>query len=225
MRRADGAAADDDFACGAHSVELALALVDQAVAAPVLDQEPMVAGSGLHRQVTTVVRGLEERLRGVAAAAVANGQVGQADANQIGSGKVVIDRVAGAQSGLDEGFRQRIRIGDARHSKRSARAVIARCAAVIVLRFLEVGQHALIVPARIAEIGLMVVIRGRAAYVDHPVETARSAQHLAARSIDRPVARGRLRRRRERPIEWRVPKLPGALRRGNPVVIVGAAGF
>ena len=111
MRRADGAGADNDFGGSPHSLDLALALIGHALAASVLDQKPMAARPGLNCQVTTVVRGREERHSCIAATAVANGQVGQADADQNGSGKVVIDRMAGAERGIDEGFRQRIWIG------------------------------------------------------------------------------------------------------------------
>ncbi len=97
MRRADGAAADDDLARGARGMEFAIALIDDAAATAFLDQEPLAARAGLHRQITPVVRGLEKRHRGAAAPAVARRRgVGVADAEQLRTGKIVVDRMTGA---------------------------------------------------------------------------------------------------------------------------------
>jgi len=54
-------------------------------------------------------------------------------------------------------------------------------AALLVLGFLEIGQHVLIAPAGIAALAPAVVILVLAAHVQQAVDRARAAEHFAAR--------------------------------------------
>ena len=223
---ADGAGADDDFARCARGMELAAALINNALATALLDRETIAVRSSLHRQVTPVMCGLEKRHSRAAALAVARRRcVGVAHPHQLRAGKIVVDRMTGLHGGVDERIGQRVWRGVARNRQRSASAMITRGAAVIVLRFLEVGQDALVVPSGVAQVGPMVVVRARAAHIDHSVETARSAQYLAPRPVEGPIERGGLRRRRVSPIERSGPQLPCTMGRRNPLVVVDAAGL
>ena len=55
----------------------------------------------------------------------------------------------------------------------------------VVLGFLEIGQHIAERPAAISRRCPVVIVEPVPAHVDHAVDRARSAQHLAARNIDR----------------------------------------
>ena len=87
-----------DLAHRLHGMDFAVTLVDDAAAAPVLNKKPLTARSGFDRQVAAIMRRREKSDCGAASAAVANGRVRVADADQFGPGKVMIDRMAGADS-------------------------------------------------------------------------------------------------------------------------------
>ena len=67
--------------------------------------------------------------------------------------------------------------------QRPAGAVEVVGAARIVLGALEVGQHRVVVPALAAALAPFVVVGGVAAHIDHAVDRAGAAQHLAARLV------------------------------------------
>src|SRR6202011_1092694 len=62
-------------------------------------------------------------------------------------------------------------------------------AALVTFHPPEDRQHVLIAPAAVAELGPVVVILRLAAHIDHAVDRARSAHHLAARHVDAASAR------------------------------------
>src|SRR5262249_31976739 len=64
---------------------------------------------------------------------------------------------------------------------RAADAVVARRAVLEVLGLLEVGEHLVVRPAGRTVIGPVVEVSPGAPDVDHAVQRARSAEHLAAR--------------------------------------------
>ena len=107
-------------------------------------------------------------------------------------------------AGLEIGLRQRVPRAAVGDRERAARAVKGVGAVLVVLRALEVGQHACEVPALAAESGPSVIVRRLAAHVGHAVDRAGAAQHLAARhEVAAPVPR-RVRLRRVRPVVARV---------------------
>ena len=173
VRRSDRAGADDDLGCGIAGMQFAVVLIDDAFTSSVLDHEPMAARAGLDSQIATIVRGYEESQSNVATTAVAHRRgIGIADADEFRARKIVINWMAGVDRSLDKSVGQRIGMGVAKDRKRATDAVIMRCAAVIVLRFPEIGQHTLVIPAGVAEIGPVVVIGRCAADVDRTVEAA-----------------------------------------------------
>ena len=125
LRRADSTGADYYLAHRLHGMDFAVTLVDDAAAAPVLNKKPLTARSGFDRQVAAIMRRREKSDCGAASAAVANGRVRVADADQFGSGKVMIDRMAGADSALNKSVGERIGASVPRDRERPADAVIA----------------------------------------------------------------------------------------------------
>ncbi|MPM46826.1 hypothetical protein SDC9_93533 [bioreactor metagenome] len=73
-------------------------------------------------------------------------------------------------------------------------------AALVVLGALEIRQHIGPAPTRIALLGPVVVVLGLAARIDHGVDRAGAAQHLAARLVAPASAQARLRRGGELPV-------------------------
>jgi hypothetical protein len=86
-------------------------------------------------------------------------------------------------AGFDQLARQRVLVGEIGNVERSAHAVPVVCAALLVLGALEVGQDRIVVPALAAALAPFVVISRIAAHVDHAVDRAGAAQHLAARLV------------------------------------------
>ena len=76
-------------------------------------------------------------------------------------------------------------IGD---RERPADAVILVLAALLVLGLAEIGQDIVIAPADAALLPPQVIVAGVAAHIDHAVDRARSAEHLATRHIVAAVA-------------------------------------
>ena len=106
--------------------------------------------------------------------------------------------------GLDNGicqlgaFAQR---GNVEGTAAAARIITAR---LVVLGFLEIGQHPFVRPAAVAELGPGVVVERVAADIDHAVDRTRSPEGLAARDRDRAAVEVRLRLGGEPPIVARV---------------------
>ena len=73
-------------------------------------------------------------------------------------------------------------------------------AALVVLGAPEVGQHVVPAPAVVAFARPAVVVLGLAAHVDHGVDRARAAEHLAARLVAAPAAEAGLRHGLEGPV-------------------------
>src|SRR4030095_8670606 len=69
-----------------------------------------------------------------------------------------------------------------------------------VLGLLEIGQHALVRPAAVAELAPGIVVERLAAHIDHAVDRARAAERPAARTRDAPAGHALLRLHLEVPI-------------------------
>ena len=93
------------------------------------------------------------------------------------------------------------RVGDAQQAVAAAELVRA---AVVALHPLEDRQHVLVAPAAVAELRPVIVVLRLAADIDHAVDRARAAQHLAARNLDAPPARAFVRLRRVAPVDGRI---------------------
>jgi hypothetical protein len=112
-------------------------------------------------------------------------------------------------------------IGD---RERAAFAVELVADALLVLGALEIGQYVVKRPASIAELTPMVEILGLAADIDHAVDRAGAAQHLAARPIN--LASAGVGLGLVAPVDRRVGKgLAEAKRDVDPAIGVVAARF
>jgi hypothetical protein len=108
--------------------------------------------------------------------------------------------MAGLHRGFDEDAPEAMRAAQVHDVERAAAAVEGVGAALVVLAALEVGQHVGPAPAGIARGGPGIVVLGLAAHVDHGVDRARAAEHLAARLVAAAAVQPRLRLGRERPV-------------------------
>ena len=94
---------------------------------------------------------------------------------------------AGLHAGLDECLRQLSAARLIRNAQRPAGAVEGVGSTLLVLGLLEIGQDRLPAPTLAIALAPFVIVRRRAAHVDHAVQRAGAAQHLAARLIRCPV--------------------------------------
>ena len=142
---------------------------------------------GSDREIRSFARGIEIGIRSAPAAALAGRAL-------VGSRPVlhaVVEVVVRGQSRLDRRGDPMLRQLEpermVRDAKRTARAMKCVRAALLVLGLLEIGEHALPVPSGAAAALPIVVVRRVTAYVQHAVDRARAAQHLASRLKQRPA--------------------------------------
>src|SRR5215472_1899333 len=110
--------------------------------------------------------------------------------------------------------------------QRAADAVELVGAALLVLGFLEERQHRIPIPALTAALPPAVIIHWRAAHIDHAIDRAGAAEHLAARLVESAVVELLLGFALEHPVEPRVGKrLRVAERNVDPRIAVAAACF
>jgi hypothetical protein len=139
--------------------------------------------------------------------------------------EIVVARNAGFERGLDHriGQRRAHPIGD---GERPADAVKFVRAALLILRLAEIGQHVVPAPALAAALAPAVVIPRRAAHVNHTVDRAGAAEHLAARLIENAAVEPLLRLGVEHPIHARIGEdFRVAERNVDPRIPVLAPGF
>ena len=207
LRRLDRAAADDHLALGADLRDGAVADDLDADAPPTLEQQPLRAGSRQHGEVGRTRDRRQEGGRGALADAVLDVELAERDAVETLAVVVVVEGDARLLRRGDDRGVERMRLVAREHVQRPARAVVGGRAPVEVLRALEQRQHVVVAPAVVAEVRPGVVVAAMPARVDHPVQRARSAQHLAARPVQlAPGARG-LRHRPVAPVLLAVPEL------------------
>ncbi len=148
-----------------------------------------------------------------------------ADALLPGAVEIGVGRDAGLDRGRDHRVAER-RAHRVRDVQRSADAVEIVGAALLVLRLLEERQYRIPVPALAAALAPVVVIGRCAAHIDHAVDRAGAAQHLAARLVESAVVELLLGLALEHPIDPRVGERLGVAERDmDPRVAVTPAGF
>ena len=156
------------------------------------------------REVLALLGVLEIGARARPAAGVVDRGLIVADAFLGGAVEIGVFRYTGLDRGVVHG------LGECRlprmvlHLERPAGTVEVAAAARVVLRTLEVGQHRVVVPAFAAALAPFVVIGGVAAHVDHAVDRAGAAQHLAARLIHDAAVEFGLGFRIEHPVDLRI---------------------
>src|SRR5215472_10071979 len=102
--------------------------------------------------------------------------------------EIMIAFESGFQSGFDKRVRERIYGAQIADTQGPSRSVVVRSAVFLFFRFLEVGQHVVIAPARVAEIAPAIVVSAVAADIDHRVDGAAAAQDLAPRPVQTALA-------------------------------------
>ena len=185
----DRAPAEHHLAPRERLLLAAVAPVADSGAALAVEDEPVRERAARHVQVRPAARGAEIAMGGAHSPPPADGGLGLADPFLA---LPVVVRVV-RQAGLDPGPEQRVVEGalvrHLAHPERAAlRAPFVR-PALEVLHALEHGQHVVVAPAPVAELGPGVVVEPLAADEDEAVDRARPAEHPPARDRDRPPAR------------------------------------
>ena len=155
------------------------------------------------RQVLTTARLAEIGPRRAPAPPVGGRRLVVADTLLAGAVKIGVGRDAGLDRGGDHRVAER-RAHRVRHVQRPADAVEIVGAALLVLGLLEERQHRIPVPALTSALTPVVVIGRRAAHIDHAVDRAGAAQHLAARLVEGAVVELLLGLALEHPVDPRV---------------------
>ena len=172
-----------------------------------------------------VEHGTQEGLRDTVAPSVADVQLAEGDALELGAVRVVVERDAGLLGRLHRRRGHRVRLVARDHRQRPAGAVVLVRPAVEVLGALEERQDVVVPPAVVPARRPAVVVAAVAAHVDHPVERARPAEHPPARPVQLAPRARDLRNRPVAPVLLRVPELEqprGIVDRG---VVVRQAGL
>ena len=202
LRRAEGAGTEQHLATGlerqglqrtAPAVGPHLHPHRTGTAVKRFGQHPGGERVGKHLQVRPAAVRCEVGLGRAEALAVLVRDLVDAHALLFGAVEIVVERVTGLPAGLDEVGQHRVGRAQVHHVERAARAVPVVGAAFVVLGALEVGQHLGKRPARVALGGPGVVVLRVTAGVDHGVDGAGPAQHLATRLVAPPAVQTRLR--------------------------------
>src|SRR6056297_817896 len=221
MRRAEGAAAEDDLTGGLYLLHPALVAIAQAGGALAVEEHPLGRGLADHGQVGAPEDGKE---------------VGRRDRTPLAPMRTVkILRhlketrallpdtvevgIAGdleAFAGGDERLRDGARGVLIRHLHRAVLLVEIIRQARVALGPAEPRQHALPVPAVTAQIGPFVIVTRLTTHIEHGVDRARPAMRTATWLISAPSIEARLRHRFQRPIiEPRPPRHHRSHKRGR----------
>ncbi len=225
LGRLDRACADDHLALRADLLEHTVPDDLDPDAARPLEEQALCARPGQHGQAGRAGERRQEGRRAGLAPAVLDVELAERDAVELLAVVVVVERHAGLLGGGDDRGVDRMRLVAREHVQRPAAAVKRGLAPVEVLRALEQGQHVLVAPARVAEVRPRVVVAAVPAGVDHAVESARSAQHLAAWPVQLTPGARALRHGAIAPVLLAVPQLEQPRGLVDRRVRVGAAGL
>ena len=193
LRRAERAAAQYRLAPRTHLPQLAALVVGHARGAPAVEQHTRRHGLRDHLQVGPRQMGCEKGLGGAATLAVALRHLVEEGALLL---RAVVVRVGGEAVHLRSLLEHLVdgavvaRVG---HVQRAALAVEGVGELLVVLAAPEQRQHLVVRPAGVAQRGPVVVVPAVAAHVEHGVDGAGAAQHLAARLVAAPPVQARLR--------------------------------
>ena len=179
MGRLQRAGAQQHLARGFELLELAGLLKLHAHRTFVLQQDAGGVGVGEHLQIGPRAVGAQVGLGRAVAFSVLVGDLVQANPFLFWPIEVRVQAVTGLLRGFDEHRSEAVRAAQVHHVERATRAVQGIATALIVLGALEVGQHVIEAPARVALGGPLVVVPPVPAQVNHGVDRAGAAQHLA----------------------------------------------
>ena len=185
LRRIDRTACQDHFPLGAGPGLGTASPVGDAGRAAVHEIDPADQRAVDDREVGPLYRRAQVTLGRRPAFAGPAGAVHARQAFLLMAVHVLGHRIAGLPPGLDPGRIERMIETAGGHVQRTLAAVVGVRALFVGLRLAEVRQQVAIVPAGQALLGPAVVVARVAAHVGHAVDRARSADHAAARLIDR----------------------------------------
>ena len=172
--------------------------------AAVLDQHACGVSVRLHDQVRTIARRPQIGGGGAPAAAVVGGRLVVAGAFLLRAIEVRVARDAGLEAGLEQQLADFPLIRLVGDTQRTAAAMEFARAAFVVLGLAEIRQDEVVVPALAAALAPFVVVGVVAAHVDHAVDRAGAAQHLAARLVHDAVVQVGFRLAVEHPVDPRI---------------------
>ena len=201
LRGLKGAGAQQHLAAHLQTVAAAVAHVLDAAGAAAIEHDAGDLGASDHLQVGPAQRRRQIGLGGAASFTVAVRGLVPAHAVLRGAVEVGIQRQAGLHTGLDEALGQRVGAAQVLHAQRAVGAVQVVTAAQVALGLAEPGQHVVERPAGVAGSGPVVVVLPLATDVDHGVDRARPAQHLAARLVAAAAVQAGLRHGLEAPVD------------------------
>ena len=200
-RRLVRAGRQDHLALGADRLHQAVAGDLNADCPGALEHDPQRHRARNHLEIRPRSSRMQERVRGAAAHPAALGQLEAADALLAGAVEIRVVLVAGLLCGLEQRVNDRMHRAALGYRHRAADPVVGVLAALVVLRALEVRQHIVVAPAGAAGSGPGVVVGAVAADVDHRVDRAAAAEHLAAREVQAAVVEPGLGLALEIPVE------------------------
>ena len=182
LGRAEGTRAQDHLLAGTDLLHLAVAAQFHTDGRLAIENDLAGVAPVQHREVLAVGVGVQVGPRGVPALAVVLRDLGGRHAELAGAVVVGVERNAFFNAGGTESLVGGRGAAQVAHMQRAAVAVVLVVGeAVAVFRTLEQWQQVGVAPAGVALRRPPVVIVAVAAGVDHRIDRARSAQHLAAR--------------------------------------------
>src|SRR5205807_2440740 len=192
----------------------------------VFDDDPRRMRVGADRQVRTPPRLVQIGARRAPAPLAVGRALEGAGAFLLAIVEIVVARQPGLDPRGNESIGQFPADRLVHDAQRPAGAVCCARAALLVLGFLEIGQHAVPIPAGAAALPPEIVIGRVAAHIDHAVDRAGAAQHLAARLVHAAAFELRLGLALEHPVEARIGEQPAVADRDmDPEKAVLVAGL
>ncbi len=200
LRRLQGASGHQHFVVRADLLCLAVAPELDAGRSLPLEQDARGVRIREDREVLAAEVGCEVGLGDTEALAVPLRDLVGPDAFLLRAVEVVVDGKACLATGVDERLQGLVGAAQVRHVERTLAAVVLVGDSLVVLGTAEVRQYFVVGPTRVAFGRPMVVVGPVAADVDHRVDRARAAQHLAARLPADAAVQALLRHRVEVPV-------------------------
>ena len=218
--------AEQHFARGAHFLQLPTLAVLHAHRTAALHQHPRGLRAGDDLQVRPAQVRREVALGGAVAFPILVGDLVQAHAFLVWPVEVQVVRVARLHPGVHKALAHAVRRAQVGHVEGPALPVQGAADAFVVFGTHKVGQHIGPAPAGVALGGPVVVVGRLATHVNHGVDRAAAAQHLAPGLVAAPAVEPRLRHRALAPTVELQPR-----HRGQPCgavdqhAAVGRSGF
>src|SRR5262249_38731317 len=180
--------AQQHLARGARLLELPRVMEFDTARPGTRDEDAGRETPGADREVAPVTRRREISGRGARAAAVALGDLVEADALLASAVEIILAGQTGGFPPPDEHRGERVAAREILHRKRAALSVVTVLSApAVILAPEKERQHGRVAPCRRGDGGPLIVITAMPTRVAHGVDRAAAAQHLAARPVEAPA--------------------------------------